>query len=383
MEQKEGDPNVLGLNNLGESGITVLPSEQTSTETTADTVARAFDTLAKAIQPNSGQQTSSSTLDQSTLSDSMDHSGVDSIDNSYVIDFEGPVLTDVNYQFNLTTPSPMPAYLNVHFVCESASRLLFLSMHWTRSINAFQMINPDLQTTLVRACWSELFTLGLAQCSNVMCLPTLLAAILNHLQSNSSQDKNGSDRVKVTIEHILRLQDYITAMQNLQPSTAEYAYLKALVLFQPDNPNIINKKQVEKLQEKVEKEFVQYSSSVNTSAAERICQLLLRLQPLKAFNPNIMEELFFSGLIGNVQIDSIIPYILRMETAEYNLQMTGGGIFGQVPSSTQNSDFPTSTGHSVNGVPSTGNSLISSDFSVSLNTSQMTSVPAQGYVTTS
>ena len=36
-----------------------------------------------------------------------------------------------------------------------------------------------------------------------------------------------------------------------------------------------------------------------------------------------MEELFFSALTGSVQIDNIIPYILRMETAEYNLQMTG------------------------------------------------------------
>jgi len=34
-----------------------------------------------------------------------------------------------------------------------------------------------------------------------------------------------------------------------------------------------------------------------------------------------MEELFFAGLIGNVQIDSIIPYILRMETAEYSSHM--------------------------------------------------------------
>lgn len=36
-----------------------------------------------------------------------------------------------------------------------------------------------------------------------------------------------------------------------------------------------------------------------------------------------MEELFFSGLTGSVQIDSIIPHILRMETAEYNSQMVG------------------------------------------------------------
>jgi len=29
-----------------------------------------------------------------------------------------------------------------------------------------------------------------------------------------------------------------------------------------------------------------------------------------------MEELFFAGLIGNVQIDSVIPYIMKMEMVE-------------------------------------------------------------------
>jgi len=42
--------------------------------------------------------------------------------------------------FRLSTPSPMPAYLNVHFICETASRLLFLSVHWVRSIPAFSML---------------------------------------------------------------------------------------------------------------------------------------------------------------------------------------------------------------------------------------------------
>lgn len=42
--------------------------------------------------------------------------------------------------FQLTMPSPMPEYLNVHYICESASRLLFLSMHWARSIPAFQAL---------------------------------------------------------------------------------------------------------------------------------------------------------------------------------------------------------------------------------------------------
>lgn len=36
-----------------------------------------------------------------------------------------------------------------------------------------------------------------------------------------------------------------------------------------------------------------------------------------------MEELFFTGLIGNVEIDSIIPYILRLDTTDYNVLMKG------------------------------------------------------------
>ena len=33
-----------------------------------------------------------------------------------------------------------------------------------------------------------------------------------------------------------------------------------------------------------------------------------------------MEELFFAALIGTVHIDSVIPYILRMDQTEYNGQ---------------------------------------------------------------
>lgn len=117
-------------------------------------------------------------------------------------------------------PSPMPEYLNVHYICESASRLLFLSMHWARSISAFSALgyehlwraevfllqsktsasclicvsaspSQEANTSLVRACWNELFTLGLAQCAHVMNLSTILSAIINHLQS-SIQD--GTDQ---------------------------------------------------------------------------------------------------------------------------------------------------------------------------------------------
>lgn len=44
----------------------------------------------------------------------------------------------------------------------------------------------------MKACWNELFALGLAQCANVMNVATILAAIINHLQT-SLQDGTGGD----------------------------------------------------------------------------------------------------------------------------------------------------------------------------------------------
>ncbi|CAG2199183.1 NR2C2 [Mytilus edulis] len=93
--------------------------------------------------------------------------------------------------------------------------------------------NQDIQTVLVKSCWSELFTLGLAQCSQTMSLPTILMAILNHLQTALHQDKTSAERIKIVIDHILKLQNYIQSMHQLNVDTEEYAYLKALVLFSP------------------------------------------------------------------------------------------------------------------------------------------------------
>lgn len=322
------------------------PNGDMSNNSPTDSVAQAFDTLAKAVQPQQSLNTSQSldhtsssicdsSMDQSNLS--MDTSAMNADYSTSIVDIEGPVLSDQNFQFNLTTPSPMPAYLNVHYICESASRLLFLSMHWTRSIAAFQILSQETQTILVKCSWSELFTLGLAQCSTAMSLSTILMAILNHLQTALQQDKSSADRVKVVIDHILKLQNYIHSMQQLQVTREEFAYLKALVLFSPDNPSLPSSVQIEKLQDKVQKEFSQHLQQTHPNTTERLSKLLLRLPPLHTLSPSVMEELFFAGLIGNVQIDSIIPYILRMETAEYNSQIAGQGLLGTMAPLTENS----------------------------------------------
>lgn len=46
--------------------------------------------------------------------------------------------------------------------------------------------------------------------------------------------------------------------------------------------------------------------------SDRLPRLLLKLAPLRSINPRILEELFFSTLIGRVSVASVVPYILTM-----------------------------------------------------------------------
>nr|CAD7462867.1 unnamed protein product [Timema tahoe] len=238
-----------------------------------------------------------------------------------VFELEGLLLQEQHIPFNLQTPSPMPAYLNVHYICESASRLLFLSVHWVRSIPAFQLLSSDSQVALVRGCWTELFALGLVQCSEVLSLPTILSTIINHLQASVVQDKISTQQLKQVTDHVSKLQEYVNGMTRLQVDEHEFAYLKTITLFNTDLPGLGSKRQVEKFQEKAFQELRTYVSQTFPEDRDRFPRLLLRLPLLRALQAHVMEELFFAGLIGNVQIDSVIPYILRMDEGEYCSQI--------------------------------------------------------------
>ena len=69
-----------------------------------------------------------------------DDSDADESSDDLLTRIEDVVINDRLIRFRLATPTPMPSYLNVHFICETASRLLFLSVHWVRSIPAFSSL---------------------------------------------------------------------------------------------------------------------------------------------------------------------------------------------------------------------------------------------------
>lgn len=313
-EGSENGNDLLGAETLsnGDSSITDLHGD----EQNASDITRAFDTLAKVLHPSEGS--GADTLEATMQMMTGDQSGP-------VLELSGPLLSDNHIPFKLMMPLPVPEFLNVNYICESASRLLFLSMHWARSIPAFQALSgQENDINLMKACWNELFALGLAQCSNVMNVGTILSAIINHLQTSLQEDKLSPERVKVVMEHIWRMQEFCNSMSKLTPDSYEYAYLKAIVLFSPDHPGIDNISQIQFFQELAYTELQDYVTRTYPEDCYRLSKLLLRLPALRLISASVTEELFFAGLIGNVQIDSIIPYILKMESTDYNSQTVSG-----------------------------------------------------------
>ncbi|XP_008071283.1 nuclear receptor subfamily 2 group C member 1 isoform X2 [Carlito syrichta] len=303
------------IDNLSNGGTSLCELHQ-EMQTNSD-VSRAFDTLAKALSPGESAacQGSMEGVDGGV------HLMAGDASTNY-IEKEGPLLSDSH----LAMPSPMPEDLNVHYIGESASRLLFLSMHWALSIPSFQALGQENSILLVKAYWNELFTLGLAQCWQVMNVATILATFVSCLHNSLQQDKMSTERRKLLMEHIFKLQEFCNSMVKLCIDGYEYAYLKAIVLFSPDHPGLENMEQIEKFQEKAYVEFQDYITRTYPDDTYRLSRLLLRLPALRLMNATITEELFFKGLIGNVRIDSVIPHILKMEPADYNSQIIGHSI---------------------------------------------------------
>lgn len=250
----------------------------------------------------------------------------------------GPLVSEELVPFQLTLPeSPPGGALNVHYVCESASRLLFRSLHWARSLPAFEELPMSLQLTLVRSAWSELFTLGLAQCAEQLSLPALLSALASHLRTASPKNgSSGTSQRGLVAEHVATLQRLVGALQRLRLDDREYALLRAMVLFCPDRPGVERSwcGRLEQLQERACQELRARSGP---DWEQRLPRLLLRLSAVRSLRPALTEELFFAGLIGSVRIDSILPYILRMEPHQMepgsrcpihmqNFQILGGGL---------------------------------------------------------
>ena len=190
-------------------------------------------------QPLTPSTSSSSSLPSTPTSSSPEPLGPSS---QTVEDFDN-IITSEHLQFKLRPPTLGVSSLSMEYVYEIATRLLFLTVDWARSIQAFRRLDNSDQLILLQSSWSDLFMLGVAQCSSSFPLSPLLSLVAVHVEhshrENSNQDqKSSAVNTEVNmIDKIVTVKELLFSLEKLELDSVEYALLKAIVLF---NPGMLN-----------------------------------------------------------------------------------------------------------------------------------------------
>jgi hypothetical protein len=110
-------------------------------------------------------------------------------------------------------------------IFESAARLLFMSVKWARNIPSFVNLPFRDQVILLEEGWRELFIMGAVQWSLPLEVAPLLAAAGMHVENTQAE------KIVGTMANIRQLQEISSRFRALQVCEAEFACLKAIVLF--------------------------------------------------------------------------------------------------------------------------------------------------------
>ncbi|XP_067647142.1 nuclear hormone receptor HR78 isoform X2 [Eurosta solidaginis] len=232
--------------------------------------------------------------------------------------FENEILSGDQAAFNLQVPTLVSAYLNLHYICETGSRIIFLTIYWLRKIEVFDQLDSRSQIKLLRASWPGLLAIALAQVRS-LATNTIISTLVTNVRQLAEIDKIEPQKVRKLSEHIARVHSYIQETLSLELDDMEFAYLRLAIIF---NPHMMLRKRESVVRNFIQRvqlyvlsnlrKYIALRLSDEQQAEERFSTLIVTLLPLAALESEVIEELFFSSLIGQVQIDNMIPYILTL-----------------------------------------------------------------------
>ncbi|KAL1258544.1 hypothetical protein QQF64_009121 [Cirrhinus molitorella] len=186
--------------------------------------------------------------------------------------------------------------------CQVASDVLVKTVHFMKSLPAFQQLPPKDQLSLLQNCWAPLFILGLAQDRvrfdvHESPAPSMLKRILLN-----SQETTSSDREQPTLAGVQTLKACLKKFWSLDLSPKEYAYLKGTVIFNPDVPGLKASLFIEGLQYEAQHALKEVLLPLHPEDRGRFARILLTASTLKTITPSLITELFFRPVIGQADL---------------------------------------------------------------------------------
>uniref|UniRef100_A0A8C6WJ19 Nuclear receptor subfamily 5, group A, member 5 n=1 Tax=Neogobius melanostomus TaxID=47308 RepID=A0A8C6WJ19_9GOBI len=181
-------------------------------------------------------------------------------------------------------------------MCKMADQTLFGLVEWARNSALFKELKVEDQMVLLQNCWSELL-------------------VLDHLYRQVTYGKEGCvylvtgqqvievstiiSQAGVTLSGLVsRTQDLVAKLKALYFDRKEFVCLKYLVLFNPDVKAVLNRRQVEQTQERVNRALMEHTRQTHAGHADKFGQLLLRLPEVRSISLQVEEYLYQRHLLG-------------------------------------------------------------------------------------
>ncbi|OCT91067.1 nuclear receptor subfamily 0 group B member 1 [Xenopus laevis] len=209
--------------------------------------------------------------------------------------------------------------------CKAASAVLVKTLRFVKNVPCFQELPLDEQLVLVRSCWAPLLVLGLAQDkvdfeTVETSEPSILQRILTIRQGGErkqqQQQQNsfiGNSQHKLnqlpSAAQIRWIKEFLDKCWDLDISTKEYAYLKGIVLFNPELPGLHCLQYIQGLQHEAQQALNEHVK-IHQWEQSRFSKLMIVLSFLRSINSNAIAELFFRPIIGSVNMDHMLLEML-------------------------------------------------------------------------
>ncbi|XP_037877157.1 photoreceptor-specific nuclear receptor [Bombyx mori] len=191
--------------------------------------------------------------------------------------------------------------LGVESAAETAARLLFMAVKWAKNLPSFASLAFRDQVILLEESWSELFLLNAIQ----WCLPLDAACTALFGNDQLDQESGGSSAA------LRRLREVLSRYRAVFVDPAEFACMKAIVLFKSETRGLKDPLQIENLQDQAQVMLMTHARTAHGAAPARFGRLLLLLPLLRMVAPSQLEREFFSKTIGQTPMEKVLADMYR------------------------------------------------------------------------
>uniref|UniRef100_A0A182X7A5 NR LBD domain-containing protein n=1 Tax=Anopheles quadriannulatus TaxID=34691 RepID=A0A182X7A5_ANOQN len=240
-------------------------------------------------------------LEQDNMNDNDD----DSIDVTNDEDTDQP-------QNNNTIPSLMnhpfygqgPMFNFQETIYETSARLLFMAVKWAKNLPSFASLTFRDQVILLEESWAELFLLNAIQ----WCMPidTTACTLFSLNEHCNSANNSGFFKPGQLAQDLRILNDTLCRFKSVLVDPAEFACMKAIVLFRSEARGLKDPVQIENLQDQAQVMLAQHSRTQFPGQIARFGRLLLMLPLLRAVNSHKIESIYFQKTIGNTPMEKVL-----------------------------------------------------------------------------